>query len=51
MWQPEQSVPLLLCLSAKKSPSVAKVGPDGKRKETPENQKRAIAGIKILNCM
>ncbi len=44
-------MPLFLCLSPRKRPWAAQVGPDGERTENPQTHKTAIAGIKILNLM
>ena len=49
MWQPEQYVPLFLCFSARKRPSAAEVGQEGEKTEAPENHKKAIEYIKVLN--
>ena len=47
-WQPEQSMPLFLCLSPRKRPCAAWAGPDDERMESPQIHRTAIAEIKTI---
>ena len=49
MWQPEQSMPLLLCASPREAPVAAQVGPGSEETENSQNNKTARTGIKIRN--